>query len=343
MASISMRRIIQFRPDISVGCDAMGTSASIYFFAGDFADVLRRHDVGAEQIYATHNEVAKLTKGLLAAGIEFTIYSYVTPEARDERPLEGLRIVSLGARSFDDYGPLRSAVERDRSDAIVAHFPSIPLLRGVMAKNSRALAVLANSYKAKGLKAFLERRQIARLLNSPRFELVSNHCLPATNQLAKMGVARERLIPWNVPLRYDPADRDPKTLVPARRYTAAYAGGIRANKGVADLIRAAAALKRRGLELHCYFAGAGEIEQMGSLGRQLGVADQLTFMGLMPNAEVFDIVPTLLKSMNLPFPYEFDGRVLTELLVGDRQPELVALNGAEENVTRRKLKKLLEL
>src|SRR5207253_5091546 len=245
-------------------------------------------DAGAEQIYATHDEVAKLTKGLLASGIEFTIYSYVTPEAREERPLEGLRIVSLGARGFDDYGPLRSAVERDRSDAIVAHFPSIPLLRGVMAKNSRALAVLANSYKAKGLKAFLERRQIARLLNSPRFELVSNHCLPATNQLAKMGIAPEMPIPWNVPLRYDPADRGPKTLVPAGRCTAAYAGGIRANKGVADLIRAAAALKRRGLELHCYFAGAGEIEQMEALGRQLGVGDQLTFMGLMPNAEVFD-------------------------------------------------------
>ena len=29
MASIIMRRIIQLRPDISVGCEAIGTSASM--------------------------------------------------------------------------------------------------------------------------------------------------------------------------------------------------------------------------------------------------------------------------------------------------------------------------
>jgi glycosyltransferase involved in cell wall biosynthesis len=267
-------------------------SASIYFFAGDFADVLRRHEEGAEQIYATHNEVAKLMKELTTAGVDLTIYSFVTPEAREERPLNGLRIVSLGARGYDDWVRLQAAAEKDRSNAIVAHFPNIKLLRAVMATKRRAMAVLANSYNRRGPKPFLERRRVARMLNSPRFELVSNHCLPATNHLATMGVARSKLIPWDVPHRFEPSGTTPKALATRDRYTAAYAGTIRADKGVADLIRVAAQLKYKGVQLHCSFAGGGEIEEMQTLGKQLGVSDQLSFRGLIPNADVFELFHT---------------------------------------------------
>jgi len=270
----------------------LGGSASIYFFAGDFADVLRRHAEGVEQTYATHDECAKLLKGLLDAGVELTIHSFVTPEAREERPLDGLRIVSLGARGYADSGLLREAVARDNSDSIVAHFPNMELLRAVISTNCRSMAVLANSYNRKGPKAWLERWRVARLLNNPRFELVSNHCLPATNHLASFGVDRSKLIAWDVPHRFDPKDVTPKTLGAGPTFKVAFAGAIRADKGVADLIRAAAQLKGDGLELQCSFAGSGEIDEMQSLGRDVGVSDQLDFRGLVPNGEVFNLFRT---------------------------------------------------
>lgn len=267
----------------------MGGSASIYFFAGDFADVLRRHAEGMEQTYATHDECAKLFKGLLDAGVELTIYSFVTPKAREERPLEGLRIVSLGARGYADSGLLQEAVAKDTSDAIVAHFPNMELLRAVIGTSCRSMAVLANSYNRRGPKAWLERWRVAKLLNNPRFELVSNHCLPATNHLAGFGVDRSKLIAWDVPHRFDPKDVAPKALASGRSFKVAYAGAIRADKGVADLIRAAAQLKDDGLELECSFAGSGEIEEMQALGRELGVSDLLDFRGLVPNGDVFGL------------------------------------------------------
>jgi len=270
----------------------VGGSASIYFFAGDFADVLRRHAEGVEQTYATHDECAKLFKGLLDAGVELTIHSFVTPEACEERPLDGLRIVSLGARGYADSGLLHEAVARDKSDAIVAHFPNMELLRAVIATNCRSMAVLANSYNRRGPKAWLERRRVAKLLNNPRFELVSNHCLPATDHLASFGVDRSKLIAWDVPHRFDPKDVTPKTLRPGPTFKVAFAGAIRADKGVADLIRAAAQLKSEQLELQCSFAGSGDIEEMQALGRQLGVSDQLDLRGLVPNGEVFDLFRT---------------------------------------------------
>jgi predicted AlkP superfamily phosphohydrolase/phosphomutase len=59
-----------------------------------------------------------------------------------------------------------------------------------------------------------------------------------------------------------------------------------------------------------------------------------------PNAEIFDIVPTVLHSMALPLPHKFDGRVLEELFVREACPQSDA---PAEGLTQRKLKKLLAL
>lgn len=65
-----------------------------------------------------------------------------------------------------------------------------------------------------------------------------------------------------------------------------------------------------------------------------------------PNAEVYDLVPTILHSMGLPLPDTFDGRVLEELYAKDEQVEQVPTgvdNNSESGIARRKLKKLLEV
>jgi len=64
-----------------------------------------------------------------------------------------------------------------------------------------------------------------------------------------------------------------------------------------------------------------------------------------PNAEVYDLVPTVLHSMGLPLPYEFDGRVLNDLFLEEHKQaeQLPASNATEGGLARRKLKKLLEV
>jgi glycosyltransferase involved in cell wall biosynthesis len=149
------------------------------------------------------------------------------------------------------------------------------------------MAVLANSYNRRGPRAFLERRRISSLLNNPGFELVSNHCMPATQHLATIGVSPNKLIAWDVPHRFKPDEVETKSLPQGPRYEAAYAGTINEDKGVGDLIRAVAALGEQGLELHCSLAGGGDIDGMSALAGQLGVGDLVTFRGLVPNREVF--------------------------------------------------------
>ncbi len=65
-----------------------------------------------------------------------------------------------------------------------------------------------------------------------------------------------------------------------------------------------------------------------------------------PNADVYDLVPTVLHSMGLPLPIAFDGRVLEELFAKDERVEQtseVPDRSSEGGMARRKLKKLLEV
>src|SRR5260221_9551492 len=149
------------------------TSVSIYFYAGDFADVMCRHDQGRKQIYQTHDEVARLVYQLLAAGYRVTFYSFITPEQRVETPVDGFRFISLGAKSYSSKSLLKAAVAEDNSEIIIAHFPNLELLQAVAATRARSMAVLANSYNGRGPRSFFGRRRIIASLNNPRFELIS--------------------------------------------------------------------------------------------------------------------------------------------------------------------------
>ncbi len=60
-----------------------------------------------------------------------------------------------------------------------------------------------------------------------------------------------------------------------------------------------------------------------------------------PDAQIYDLVPTLLRAMELPLPHAFDGRILDELFVEKQQAEQPS--SLEGGLARRKLKKLLEV
>ena len=64
-----------------------------------------------------------------------------------------------------------------------------------------------------------------------------------------------------------------------------------------------------------------------------------------PDAEIYDLVPTVLRSMGLPLPHAFDGRVLDELFVTGKRAEQISSavsSDIEGGLARSKLQKLLE-
>lgn len=61
-----------------------------------------------------------------------------------------------------------------------------------------------------------------------------------------------------------------------------------------------------------------------------------------PNAEIYDLVPTVLHAMGLPLPDTFNGRILDELFVQSNSMERTQI-AVESGLARRKLEKLLEM
>jgi glycosyltransferase involved in cell wall biosynthesis len=266
------------------------TTVSFHFSAGDFMDVLRRHEEGLPQNYQTHDEAAKLFRDLTSINYRVNIYSFLTAERKEERFGDNCRIISLGADNYSKSGLLKAAVDDEKADMIIAHHPNPVLLNAALETKSRIFPVMANSENSTGLRYWVRKRRVAALLNNSRFELVSNHCFPATEQLARMGVQRQKLIAWDIARSFSPASRDPKTLNVRQRYEAFYAGSISELKGIADLIRAVALLRGQGVEVHCSIAGKGEVTAMKALAGQLRVSDLMEFVGIVENTRIIEMM-----------------------------------------------------
>ena len=56
----------------------MADRISFYFYAGDFAEAVRRHLEGQEQTYGTHGPLAALLISLAEAGHQVTAYSFMS-------------------------------------------------------------------------------------------------------------------------------------------------------------------------------------------------------------------------------------------------------------------------
>ena len=262
-------------------------SLSIYFFAGEFEVVLRRHAEGMPHAYGTHDAIAKLVHDLADAGVAVSIYSFCTPQVKEEQPREKVRVISLGARSYREGKLLERAVREDSSDAIIAHFPNVDLLAAVAGTGKPALAMLASSFYERGLQSYFTKKRMVSLLNRPEFELVSNHCLPATEHLADLGVQMGKLIPWDVPHPFTPVDSRPKAAAPIAPFKIMYAGVISEKKGVGDVIRAIPHL-RFAADAVFTFAGEGEIGAMRRLASSIVRGDKAEFLGAISNPEVFE-------------------------------------------------------
>jgi glycosyltransferase involved in cell wall biosynthesis len=192
---------------------------------------------------------------LRAANVRVNAYSFVTPERGERRMAKDFRAISLGAKDFVVNSVLSSAVLKDDSDAIVIHFSNIELLRAAAETKGQRAVIMAHSFNRKEPRSLLGKWKVVSLLNKDRVELVANHCMPATDHLAQIGVNRDKLIPWDFSHPFDPTSHQPKHLVVRQRFEAVYAGSMSKSKGIIELIRAIALLRAHNIEFHCSLAG----------------------------------------------------------------------------------------
>lgn len=203
----------------------------------------------------------------------------------------GVHTSGVGLLPAGSTGPFQGAACRHGGNAAHASgdrgadCPGNPL--GSQSESALVLPLFADSFRGTGLKGYVRNRLLAWLLNRPAIEYVANHNLAASLDLARIGVARDKILPFDWPEMTSAKDYTAKPApAPDRPFRLLYVGQLSEPKGVGDTIRALAILRRRGLDAQLTPVGAGETDHFMSLARQHGVGEQITLTGLLPHDRV---------------------------------------------------------
>lgn len=268
-----------------------GSAGNLLFVQfGTFRDDWRRLAANAGETYQAQRGSVDFACSFADAGHAVTIVNVETPDVHDEVLPNRVRVVGLGpagrATHATDWHKL---LDRLAPDRVILRTPMMPVLAWVRSRRVRTLAVLADSFQGQSLRARLRRWRLQRALNDRTIEFVGNHGRNASRQLAGIGVAPAKIVPWDWAPARSPHDLSAKAGMSGQGpIRLIYAGGLSEGKGADDLLRAIAILAERGTDVALTLFGKGERDRLMALADTLGIAARADFAGLVPNAEVFE-------------------------------------------------------
>ena len=254
-------------------------------YAGDYraADRLARES-GAETYYG-HRHVLDTLAAIAGRGDDVAILCCKAPEAHDEYLPSGVRVIGM-ADPVRWNGPEPMAVIEDFAPThMIVLGPMPAYIRLAIRRRARLLCIFADSFELGWLRRFVRYGRLASLLRRRQVEWIANHGINACVSLARLGVPAARIVPWDWPQVRAPEDLPARPCAPDDPVIF-FAGQISERKGVRDLVTAIAILKRRGVSMRAEIAGAGDIATFAALAESLGVADRVSFPGLVTNAQV---------------------------------------------------------
>ena len=205
-------------------------------------------------------------------------------------------VVTHGFKLYEDgrkhSSDLRQLLEKDRPTHVVLRLPDPEILQMCLEMGAQVFPVFADTIGYRpGLRRivdFFRTRKLASLLKSTDISFVGNHNLAASESLARIGIPRPKIVPWDWPRPFHPGDFPPKTYPAGECFRLLFVGVVSEGKGIIELLKALAILKDRDVELT--IVGKGQIEQMREHAEELGVADRVSFSGQIPFGDVMDVM-----------------------------------------------------
>ncbi len=308
---------------------------------GDYRETVLRFAAGGEETYNSQRHSVEHAASLLAGG-DVTVICLPAPPGDEVLP-NGVRAIGLGRYRRSQSFVLCAYLERLRPTHLLVLTPHLPAIALGLARGARVLPLFADSFGQRlSIKGRWERAALVRLLNSPAIDFVANHNIPASTDLARIGVAPEKILPWDWPPQNRPQDWPAKTF-PDREgpLKIFFAGAVSEAKGVGDLIRAIPLLRASGRAIEVTIAGDGENGTMEEMARALGVRAETRFLGRIPQREVFHQMRTH-HLVVVPSRHEYpEGLPMTTyealasrtpLLISDH-PMMVRALGSQPGVT----------
>lgn len=252
--------------------------------------VLRFAAGGAETYYAQRYSVESVAK-LRQKTEELTVVHVSSDDAEVLLPSGvrsiGIELFPAGRKPrYDELWPL---LERLAPDRLILAAPLTPILWWARKRRLRTLPLFADSFQGRTWRDRIKQTWLVLLLRSSLIEWVSNHNLAASLDLARIGVPRSKVLPFDWPALVRAQDREPKKFPAGEEFRLIYVGMIAESKGVGDLLDALALLRADGRApvVRASIVGAYD-ESWPARVRALGLEEHVTLLGRRPHAEVVE-------------------------------------------------------
>jgi glycosyltransferase involved in cell wall biosynthesis len=257
---------------------------------GDFFEAAQRFDAGGDETYAAQRYSVNLVRDLKREFEDVCVICLA--ESYSERVLpDGVRTLGLRLYHDGDEDSLTQLVAQQRPTHLVPRSPLVKLLRWSAAHGVTTLPLLATSFPRGYLRSWIGQRRVARALNSPHIPWVGNHSTNSANDLRRIGVDPNRIIPWDWPPAARPSDwpakRGPRSSGCFRIF---YAGRVQETKGVGECIRAIGVLRGKGLPAELTIAGAGELDRYRAFAAENDLGDAVRLLGRIAHRDVIRLM-----------------------------------------------------
>jgi hypothetical protein len=250
----------------------------VYVQYGDYAEALRRLDEGGAETYQAQRHTVEWVRR--TAERHPTCVICLNSSSRTEETVAGGRVLCIGRSLYEKDSPwdIAALVEAQKPDAVICRTPLCSVLDWAGRHGVACLPLLADSSSKPGFRQMLRRRRLGRSLRSGRLPCVANHSLSASRWLKTLGVAPERIVPWEFPAALSAGPV--KSGQSGGAFRLLYVGAVIEEKGVGDLVEAVAVLSRT---LPCSLTVAGEGRDRAgfeSRAKELGI--DASFLGSVP-------------------------------------------------------------
>ena len=251
---------------------------------GDFREAYKKFADGAPETYRDQKKSVDFVAGLAAQAkvttVAFCDTVYDLTEIAPDLWASG---VNRDAMTQDD---IEHIFEQTKPTHVILRTPHRGFMEAARKRGIWILPAFADIFENKGIRQRLRNMRFAYHLRKSDFPCVSNHSVNASRSVVNvLGQPGDKVVPWDwsrVPLG---GDAKPGVADPARP-TGFFAGAIRADKGVGECLQAVAALKAAGITFTMDLAGPGDTSPWNARAKELGVEDQVNFLGMISNAEV---------------------------------------------------------
>ena len=250
---------------------------------GNYAEAYLRFQEGKPETYRDQRAMVGFVEDLSRTH-NVTVFA-ACDQRHDMQLSPSLRSIGV---PFSEIGQetVRSFFRENRIDRLICKNPAWRFLAQAKRDGIPTLPQFADLFQVKKARDVYKYTRLRLTLASRTIPCVSNHSLNASKSVAStLRYPMHKVVPWD--RRPVPAYEHPKEgVVDPSAPRIFFGGALSVEKGVEDCLAAIKVLEKAGIRARFSFASKNDPEPWRQRAAELGVQDQVDFLGLIPNEQV---------------------------------------------------------